>query len=600
MIEDDGGTGGTRVVPFTEEVAVASRRGVWLVIIFIVIAVAISAAGLIVTSLLVVRPMAVSNNSALVLRVGGDLLEVEPGGLVGSLLEPPPTVRSVVEALRKAKVDRRVTSVIIRPTSTAALWGKVQEVRDAIIDFKTSKKPIIAYLEYGGEQEFYLASACDKVFLMPTASLDLTGMASYELFLRGTLDKIGAYPDALHIGDYKTASNTFTEHTFTPAHREMAESLNRDLFEQVLKGIATGRHKTDQEVRQMIDHGPYLPEDAVRAGLVDDVAYEDELDDKARLAQGEVRLLEQKDYRSVAPTALGLNRGPRIAVLYAIGIIGSGESQESPGGEVVGSDTIVRYLRKVRADSSIRAIVLRIDSPGGSAIASDVIWREVQLTRAVKPVIASMSDVAASGGYYIAMPAHKIVAEPATLTGSIGVVMVKFVIDGTLKKMGMNMEGVSQGRYANLYSPIRPFNPEERTKIQEQMQATYDAFVEKAAAGRNTTPEKIDAVAQGRVWTGQQAKGLGLVDELGGLERALAVAKQQAKLDPAEEVEVVVYPPKKSLYESLADPFGAVEGRAFSAFFGLTDRRALQTLTAPLRVFRRGEPLAIMPNVFVR
>jgi protease IV len=581
---------------------VASRRGIWLVITFIVIAVVISAAGLIATALFVGRPTAVPGNSALVLRVSGDLLEVEPGGLVGSFLEPPPTVRSVVDALRMAKVDRRVTSVIIRPTSTAALWGKVQEVRDAILDFKTSNKPIVAYLEYGGEQEFYLASACDKVYLLPTASLDLTGMASYELFLRGTLDKIGAYPDALHIGEYKTASNTFTEHTYTPAHREMAESLNRDLFEQLIAGIASGRQKTRQEVRQMIDHGPYLPEDAVRAGLVDDVAYEDELDDKTQLAQGSVKFLEQQDYRRVSPGSLGLNRGPRIAVLYAVGIIGSGESStDSPGGNVVGSDTIVRYLRKARADDSIKAIVLRVDSPGGSAIASDVIWREVQLTRAAKPVIASMSDVAASGGYYIAMPAHKIVAQPATLTGSIGVVMVKFVIDGTLKKMGMNMESVSQGRYANLYSPVRPFGPEERAKVQEQMQATYDAFVEKAAAGRNTTPEKIDAVAQGRVWTGQQAKGLGLVDELGGLAEALALAKEQAGIGRDAEVEIVVYPPKKGLVESLADPFGAMSARStVAAFLGFGDRRALQMLTAPLHVFRRGEPLAIMPNVFVR
>jgi protease-4 len=583
---------------------VAGRRGIWVVVILIFIAVVISAAGLIATAFFIGTNPTVAANSALVLRVSGDLGEVEPGGLVGSLLEPPPTVRSVVDALRKAKVDRRVTSVIIRPTSTAALWGKVQEVRDAIVDFKTSKKPIVAYLEYGGEQEFYLASACDKVYLMPTASLDLTGIASYELFLRGTLDKIGAFPDALHIGDYKTAANTMTEHSFTPAHREMAESLNRDLYEQLVKGLAAGRQKSEPEIRQLIDHGPFLPEDAVRAGLVDDVAYEDEIDDKVRLAgSGEVKFLEDEDYRSVQLSSLGLNRGQRIAVLYAVGIISSGESTyDSPQGDVVGSDTIVRYLRKARADSSIKAIVLRIDSPGGSALASDVIWREVQLTRASKPVIASMSDVAASGGYYIAMPAHKIVAEPATLTGSIGVVMIKFVIDGTLKKMGMNMESVSQGRYANLYSPVRPFSPEERARVLEHMQATYDTFVEKAAAGRNTTPEKIDAVAQGRVWTGQQAKGLGLVDELGGLQRAVEIAKQEARIPRDQDVQLVVYPPKKSLYEALADPFGSTMDRsaAIASLLGLTDRRALQTLTAPIRLFRRGEPLAIMPNVFVR
>jgi protease-4 len=581
---------------------VARSRGVWLVIILIFIAVLVSAAGLIATAFLIGRGPQVASNSALVLRVSGDLQEVEPGGLVGSFFEPPPTVRSVVDALRKAKVDRRVTSVIIRPTSSAALWGKVQEVRDAILDFKTSDKPIIAYLEYGGEQEFYLASACDKVYLMPSASLDLTGIASYELFLRGTLDKIGAYPDALHIGDYKTASNTFTERTFTDAHREMAESLNRDMYDQLVKGLAAGREKTAGEMQTLIDHGPFLPEDAVRAGLVDDVAYEDELDDKVQLARGEVKYLEYTDYRHVAPASVGLDRGQRIAVLYAVGIIGSGESSyDSPQGEVVGSDTIVRYLRKLRADDSIKAIVLRIDSPGGSAIASDVIWREVQLTKTAKPVIASMSDVAASGGYYIAMPAHKIVAEPATLTGSIGVVMVKFVIDGTLKKMGINVEGVSQGRYANLYSPVRPFSPEEKARVLEHMQATYDTFVEKAAAGRNTTPEKIDTIAQGRVWTGQQAKGIGLVDEMGGLQRAIALAKEHAKIPADQEVELVVYPPKRSLYESLAHPFGSVDGgAAILSLLGITDRQALATLTAPMRLFRRGEPLAIMPNVFVR
>jgi protease IV len=581
---------------------VAVRRGVAIVLVLIVAAIGISAAGLVLMAALVGRQPQVSGNSTLVLRVGGDLQEMEPGGVIGQFFEAPPTVRSLVDALRKAKVDRRISSVVIRPAGAAALWGKVQEVRDAITDFRSSGKPIVAYLEYGGEQEFYLASACDKVFLMPSASLDLTGVASYELFLRGTLDMIGAYPDTLHIGQYKTASNTFTEHTYTPAHREMAQSLNADMYEQLVRGLADGRHKSEKEIRALIDHGPFLPEDAVRAGLVDDVAYEDELDDKIKLASGAVRFLSDADYRRVSPASLGLNRGPRIAIIYAAGVIASGQSSyDSPSGQVVGSDTMIEYLRKARADSSIKAIVLRVDSPGGSAIASDVIWREVMLTRDVKPVIASMSDVAASGGYYIAMPAHAIVAEPATLTGSIGVVMLKFVIDGTLKKLGMNMEGVRNGRYADLYSPVRAFTPEERAKVQEQMQATYDTFVEKAADGRNTTPERIDAVGQGRVWTGRQAKQIGLVDELGGLERALAVAKQRAKLPAGSEVELVVYPGRKSIYEIVKNPFGGSDSTAaLGAMLGFRDPRALQLLTAPLRVFRRGEPLAIMPNVFIQ
>jgi protease-4 len=580
---------------------VAVRRGVVLVIVLILIAVAISAAGLIFMGLMVGRSPQVASNSTLVLQVGGDLQEVEPSGVLEQFIEPPPTVRSLVESLRKAKVDRRVSSVIIRPTSTAALWGKVQEVRDAIVDFRQSKKPILAFLEYGGDQAYYLASACDKVFLLPTASLDLTGIASYELFLKGTLDKIGAYPDALHVGEYKTAANTFTEKTFTPAHKEMAESLNTDLYNQLIRGVADGRHKSEDEVRKLVDHGPYLPEDAVRAGLVDDLAYEDELDDKVELGRGRIQYLEQRQYRHVESSTLGLNRGQRIAVIYAVGMISSGESSTA-GNQVVGSDTLVRYIRRARADRSIRAIVLRVDSPGGSAIASDVIWRELSLTRDVKPVIASMSDVAASGGYYISVPAHAIVAQPATLTGSIGVVSIKFVIDGTLDKVGANIEGVQQGRYAGMYSPVRQFTPEERARMLELMQATYDAFVEKAAAGRNTTPEKIDAIAQGRVWTGHQAKQLGLVDELGGLDRALALAKQRAKIAQDAEVELVIYPPKKSFYEVLADPLGrSSDGMgAIGALLGLGDRRVLSTLAAPLQIFRRGEPLAIMPNVFVR
>jgi protease IV len=579
---------------------VAVRRGVVIVLVLILVAVVISVTGLAFIGLAVGRGPQVSANSTLLIEVSGDLQEAEPTSVFGQFFETPPTVRSVVDALRKAAIDRRVSSVIIRPTGASALWGKVQEIRDAIVEFKRSKKPIIAYLEYGGDQSFYLASACDKVFLMPTASLDLTGMASYELFLRGGLDKIGAYPDVLHVGEYKTAANTFTEHTFTAAHREMTESLNSDLYQQLVRGIAQGRRKTEAEVKELIDHGPFLPEDAVRAGLVDDVAYDDEIDDKVQLGRGRANILKQRDYRNIALTSLGLNRGPRIALIYASGIISTGISSSNS----VGSDTMIEYLRKARADNSIRAVVMRIDSPGGSAIAADVIWREVMLTRERKPVIASMSDVAASGGYYIAMPAHAIVAQPATLTGSIGVVLIRFVIKGTLDKMGLNMESVKAGRYADLFSPVKPFTPDEKKKVAELMQATYDGFVEKAAAGRNTTPEKIDAVAQGRVWTGRQAKELGLVDELGGLERALAIAKERAKIPASSEVELVVYPPKKSFLEVVADPLGregnAARVSAWSSIFGAENARALETVTAPLRLFRRGEPLAIMPNVFVR
>ena len=578
----------------------AARRGVWLVILLIVFAVSVSAIGMLVMVSALGREPSVAQNSTLVLRVGGDLNEMEPGGVFGPFIESAPTVRGVVDMLRNAKADKRITSVVLKPTGAGALWGKVQEVRDAVVDFRRSGKPIVAYLEYGGEQEFYLATACDKVFLMPTATLDLTGMASYELFMRGMLDKIGAYPDGLHIGEYKTALNQFTEHTYTPAHREMAESLNTDLYEQLVRGIADGRHKSEAEVKSLIDHGPFLSEDALRAGLIDDVAYEDELDDKVKLGAAKPNWVDMNEYRQVSSPTSG--RGGRIAVIYATGIIASGRSTyDTTGSQVTGSDTIIEYLRKARADGSIKAIVLRVDSPGGSAIASDVIWREVMLTKGLKPLVASMSDVAASGGYYIAMPAQTIVAEPSTLTGSIGVVITKFVIDGTLKKVGLNMEGVSKGKYADLYSPVRPFSPEEKQRMAENMQATYNTFVEKAAQGRNTTPEKIDAVGQGRVWTGRQAKQIGLVDELGGLDRAVSIAKQKAKIPQDQDVELVIYPPKKSFYDIVRNPFGSSDRSAtLASLLGFSNPRVLQALAAPLQVFRRGEPLALMPNVFTR
>ena len=546
------------------------RRGVGMVLALVGLAVVTSAAGVTLLYLFVARGPAVASSSALMLRVRGDLAEVGPSGIVSQFLVERPTVRSIVQSLRKAKVDPRITGVVVAPGGIDSLWGKVQEVRDAIADFRSSGKPIIAYLEYGGLRDYYLATACDAIYLMPVSPLDLTGLASYEIFFRGTLDAIGAYPDLLHLGEYKTASNTFTERTFSSAHREMLESLNEDLYSQLVRGIAEARKMVESDVRALIDQGPFLPEEALRLGLVDGLAYEDELDDQDVL-DGAHEFLENADYRKVGLASLGLNRGPRIAVVHATGIIVSGEGESaSSQGPVVGSATLVRHLRDARTDDSIQAIVLRVDSPGGSAIASDAIWREVVLTRNHKPVIASMSDVAASGGYYISMPAEKIVAQPGTITGSIGVVMGKFALEGTFAKLGINVESVANGRMAEINSPVRPYSDAERAKLTEQLQAIYDNFVEKVAQARETTPEQIDAVAQGRVWTGQQAQQVGLVDEIGGLDLALAIAKESAGLPEDAEVEIVVYPPPKSFYELMQNPFAVVRDSRLAVLADVT------------------------------
>jgi protease IV len=581
---------------------VSLSRGVKFVVVLLVFACFVSIGGMLAMWLMVGAEPSVPARSTLVLRIDGDPVEGGADDTISSLLPVQRTrsVRMLVTNIRKAKVDRRVAALVVRPTGlTSPYLAKVQELRDAIIDFRRSGKPAIAYLEDGGQTEYYLATACERIFLAPSSALQLTGMASYEIFLRGTLDKIGAIPDMLHIGAYKTAPNQLTEKTFTPAHREMAESLNADEYDQLVAAIADGRRRSEADVRALLDLGPFLPGDAIRAGLIDDLAYEDQLADKAKIPLGQGKRLDLETYDRVEPGSVGLGVGPRVAVIYASGTIVSGRSGYDPlNGPVLGSDTLVEYIRRVRDANDIRGVVLRIDSPGGSAVASDVLWRELGLMRdskPEKPFVVSMSDLAASGGYYIAMAAPQIVAEPGTLTGSIGIFGGKIVTGGVFGKLGANVEGVSRGANADMNSPTRPYSPAERAKVGEQLQAFYDQFVERVAVSRHMTPERVDAIAQGRVWTGRQAKENGLVDALGGLERALDLVKAKAGLS-GREVEVVVYPTRKSIYEILSSQLSGSGERAWlTALLGAGERRAVGIVTAPRTLFKDGEALALMP-----
>lgn len=583
-----------------------AKRGVRLVFGLIFLAVLVSAAGVTLMFVAVGREPQVTNNSTLVLRLNSDLHEVPTDGVVQQLLEgtEPSGLRAVLENLRKAKADDRVGAVLVLPTGLqGGLWAKVQEVHDAILDFRESGKPAIGFMEYGGEREYYIASACSQVYLMPTATLDLTGLASYEVFLRGTLDKLGVYADILHIGEYKTAYNAFTEADYTPSHREMSESLVGDLFDQLVQTIAERRGKSADEVRALIDQGPLSSAQALEAGLVDGVAYADEIDDKVELPGGSLRRLEASDYLRTSAASLGLGGGPKIAVIYATGIIMSGEGGFDPlSGAVLGSDTFNRYIRDARGDTSIRAIVVRIDSPGGSAVASDAIWRELVLTRDEKqdrPLVVSMSDLAASGGYWIATAAPDIVAQPGTLTGSIGVITGKFVTGGFYEKLGANIESVSRGRNAEIASPARPFTDTERERVATLMRETYDHFVAKTAESREMTPENVDAIARGRVWTGRQAHEIGLVDELGGLDRALAIAKERAGIGADDDVQIVVYPPRVGLLDLVRRGLRS-EDAGMLRLLPAEDRRVLGVLAAPGRLFSSGQPLALMPALTIR
>ncbi len=575
----------------------ASAKGVRFILLFIVAAVIVSMTGVAASYFLLTRGPAVESDSVLWLRVPANLGEQAPDDVFG-LLDQGATVGSVVTALRKAKVDDRVSAVVLVPPATPGLWGTVQEIRDAVIDFKESGKPVVAHIEFGIGQAYYLATACDEIFMSPTSPLMLVGVASYELFFRGTLDKVGIEADMLSAGDFKTAINAYTESGFTPEHREVSDALSRDFYEQLVDGIAEGRSMTRPRVREVIDQGPFVAADAVSLGLVDDLLYEDEL--LARLSSGDEPVqVDFATYRRVDQQDIGLNTGPRIAVVYAEGMINLGSStMDFPGAaQIVGSRTMTEAIRDARDDPSIHAIVLRIDSPGGAATAADIIWRELSLAREQKPLVVSMADVAASGGYYMAAPAHAIVAQPGTLTGSIGVFSGKFAAAGAFGKVGIGIDGVTYGAQADIFSPVDRFSDAGRAAMQAQVDDVYERFLQVVAEGRAMSRDEVHAVAQGRVWTGRQALARGLVDELGGLRRAVVLAQVRAGIDAEDEVTLVPYPGPRSFVEVLT---GAVMARAVGRQTGwLTSpyARGAYAQWAQMDLAGQGVPLVLMPGV---
>ncbi len=575
----------------------AIARGVRFILLFLIAAVIVSMTGVALSYFLLTRGPSVESDSVLWLRIPADLGEQAPDDVFG-FLDQRATIGSVVTTLRKAKVDDRVSAVVMVPPPVPGLWASVQEIRDAVVDFRESGKPIVAYLEFGMGQSYYLATACDEIFMSPTSPLMLVGVASYELFFRGTLDKVGIEADMLAAGDYKTAINTWTEPAFTPEHREAAEALSRDFYEQLVDGIAEGRGMARARVREVIDQGPFVAADAVSLGLVDDLVYEDEL--LGRLPSGgEAERLDFATYRRVDPQSLGLDTGPRIAVVYVEGLINFGSSTpDFPGsGRMAGARTTIDAIRDARNDPSIEAIVLRIESPGGAATAADVIWREASLAREQKPLVASMADVAASGGYYVAAPAHAIVAQPGTLTGSIGVYGGKFAAAGAFDKLGVGVDGVTHGAQADVFSPVDRFSDAARAAMQAQVDGVYERFLEVVAEGRAMSRDEVHAVAQGRVWTGRQALVRGLVDELGGLRRAVALAQARAGIDAEEEVRLVPYPAPRSFFEVLTGAVAARAAGARPAWPWAPYARLARERRAGMELAGQGVPLALMPGV---
>ncbi len=480
----------------------------------------------------------------------GEIPEPPSSDLTPFFGRRPPTLRTLVESLDRAAGDAKVKAVVLRVSFLSdAGWAKVQELRDAIVRFRKSGKPAYAHLEFCGNKEYYLATACDKIYAVPTGLLDVTGLSSETTFLRGSLDKLGVQAQFEGVGKYKNAPNQFTERGFTEPHREQMEALLDSVFELYVTALAKGRGKSREQAEAILDQGPFDAKEALKLGLVDELVYHDQLQERLKNVEGVSPARYVKKARG-----LGFDGRPKLALVFAVGEIVPGESQESPlGGSFVGSDTVARAIKSAREDDDIKAVLLRVDSPGGSGTASDVIWREVQLTRKQKPVVVSMGDVAASGGYYIAMGSDDIVAQPGTITGSIGVFSGKFSLRGLYDKIGVSKEILTRGRHAALFSEYQPWTQEERERIHSLMVSFYRDFVGKAAEGRKRSFADIDQIAQGRVWTGAEALRLGLVDRLGGLDTAVSVAKERAKIGKDQEVQLVVLPEKKGFLETLLE-----------------------------------------------
>ena len=549
----------------------------------------------------------IRDNSVLTLRVSGALPDYSPDDPFKKYFGgPDQSLTGLVMQFKKAKVDKRIKAILLDVNMSGVGWGKAEEIREAIADFRSSGKPVYAYLEFGLNKEYFIATACDKIFVPPPGELFINGLAADVMFFRGSLDKLGIYPDIYQIGKYKSAGDMFTQKQMTDAHREYINSMLDDLYNRYINTIAQARKKSPEEVRGLIDNAPYNALQAKDAGLIDEAIYRDEVEKQLKQLLGQketdtLAAVRSGDYRNVSPESLGLNKGERLAVIYATGTIDSGSSQNSPSGEQsIGSDTVVKALNDAAADKTIKAIVLRVDSPGGSGLASDIIWRAVELANQKKPVVVSMSDVAASGGYYISASAAKIVAQPSTITGSIGVVAGKPVLRGFYDWLGLSNEYVLRGKTAGMFRATEKFSDEERAKFEEWIKTTYYRdFVPKVAKGRSKDPEYIDSVGQGRVWTGTQARERGLVDEFGGLDKAIEIAKQLAKIPADKGVERVILPYPTTFLQQLlhtSDNSNTEIEQQRAVFAALPEdaRRALRFMAMMDRM-KNGETMLLMP-----
>jgi protease-4 len=503
------------------------------------------------------KPPQIADNSVLVLRLQGEIPEkppVELPSFLGGGDRPTLTVANVWMTLRKAAADPHIKAVVLEPEGLSAGWAKLEEIRGDLEQFAKSGKPLWAYLRAPGTREYYVAMTASRIYLGPEDPLMLKGLRAEIMYFKKTLDKLGVTVEVEHAGKYKDFGDMFTRSDMSPETREVMNSIVGDLYGNLVAKIGAARKKSPQEVQAIIDQGPFTATQALKAGLVDELRFEDQLwgELKDALHGSEPVKVAGERYAKVPAESVGLRGKSRVALVVGEGDIVRG----SPGDNGQDETALTSYgfdkmINQVANDSSIKAVVVRVDSPGGEVTASDDMWRQMNLLSKKKPTVISMSDVAASGGYYMVLTGDPVVAYPTTETGSIGVVFGKPDLHGLYDKLGVTKDGIQRGKNADIDSDYTALTPEQRDKLKQGIDESYQDFVSKVAAARHRAFGEIEPLAQGRVWLGDQAKANGLVDALGGLDTAIELVKQKANIPASEQVTLITYPPRRSIIDVL-------------------------------------------------
>lgn len=569
-----------------------TRHWRWMIVVALL--------ALVLAWLLVGRGPVVEDDTVLVVDVGGAYVEASATPLLARFFgaRERPLIELLSE-LAKAERDERLSAVVFRIRPLDIGWGKADEIRAAIARVSERGRRTIAYLEiekYGANLEYFVASGADAIYMAPGSRNPFVGLAAEVLFLGGFFEKIGVDIEYERIGKYKSAVESVAESKMSEANREMTDALLDSVYERFVEAVAEGRSLGAEQVHAAIDAGPTTPGEMQEHGLIDGAEFFDEILERVRAGDPERPVMKADEYARVDPSSVGFDPVANFALIYGAGPVVADDGSEGPDGRrALASTTVSEAFEAAGEDSEIAAIIFRIDSPGGSALASDLVWRATQLAREKgKPVIASFSDVAASGGYYVACGADRIVSQPSTYTGSIGVFVLRPVVAGLFEKLGIGVESMTRGEHADLLVSSRPLPPQTRRRLRADVRGVYQTFVGRVAAGRGLTEEAVDAVGQGRVWTGAQARELGLVDVLGGLRTAVLEAKSAAGLDPDDDVALIPYPPPKPLAQQIAEAFGT-SVRADAGSLPLPS--SLRQLAATLQALPSRTPLLIPPGI---